>query len=80
MKDSGNKHAPVSESRRGWLLLSARIAAAAALGFTGAMLLRRRCPDGSCPACPEQGGCRKPDAAAFREQIRRRNRNGGQQP
>ncbi|MFA6101562.1 MAG: hypothetical protein WCV67_06665 [Victivallaceae bacterium] len=80
MKDAGNMNVPDSKSRRDWLLLAGRVAVAAALGLGGALLLRRSCPDGSCPACPEQGGCRKPDAEAFREQIRRRSRDGGKKP
>ena len=73
MKDTGNNHVPHLKSRRDWMLLAGRIAAATALGFGGALLLRRSgsCPDGSCSACPEQGGCKKPDADAFRKQVRR---------
>jgi hypothetical protein len=71
---------PDSKSRRDWILLAGRVAAAAALGFGGALLLRRSCPDGSCSACPEQGGCRKPDAAAFRKQVHRQSKDGGRKP
>ena len=82
MKDTGDKHVPDARSRRDWMLLAGRVAAAAVLGFGGALLLRRSgsCPDGSCSACPEQGGCRKPAAGAFREQVRRQNRDGGKRP
>jgi hypothetical protein len=80
MRDAGNKHVPDSKSRREWILLTGRAAIAAALGFGGALLLRRSCPDRSCPACPEQGCCRKPDAGAFREKIRRQNKDGGKKP
>jgi len=68
-----NEHEPVLRSRRDWMLLTGRAAVAAALGIGGALLLRRSCPDGSCPACPEQGNCRQPDAQAFRDRIRRQD-------
>ena len=79
--DTGDKHVPDSKSRRDWLLLTGRAVVAAALGLGGGLLLRgRSCPDGSCPACPEQGGCQKPDAEAFRDRVRRRDTDGGKRP
>lgn len=73
MENADNKQAPAVKSRRDWMLLAGRVAAAAALGLGGAWLLHRSCPDGSCPACPEQSGCKLPEAKTFRDQIRRRD-------
>ena len=73
MENVDNKHVPAVKSRRDWMLLTGRAAVAVTLGLGGAWLLRRSCPDGSCPACPEQSGCKLPDAKTFREQVRRRD-------
>lgn len=73
MENADNKHVPAVKSRRDWMLLTGRAAVAVTLGLGGAWLLRRSCPDGSCPACPEQSGCKLPDAKTFRKQVRRRD-------